>query len=257
MNNILTSDLLLSNMATFNDSAAKLQSDIDNLKQLLARLKEQRQQKPYAAIVSAPVVEVIQPVAATAAVPVVEIAASVVIPKYANPNFSDLNSIQRSFVCSVIDKVRKNDGINMANITNPTFGGIPFPKENFPTLKLWDVIRTYTIFVRQEDNIYLPEEKPMKSAKKIFAKTLKTIAEFNNDFAKAIKEVREENYGEGWGSIIPEDAPMEVSIEEVLNEFVDLTQYEIDENDPCASLNRSRFLIDDETGKVSIIPIDA
>jgi hypothetical protein len=245
-------------MATFNDSAAKLQSDIHHLQELLARLKKQRQEQASAAVVaSVPIVETIQPVAATAATPVVEIAASVAIPKYAKPEFANLTPKQRRFVCSVIDKVRKNDGINMANITNPTFGGIPFPKSDFPTFKLWDVIRTYTTLVREEDNIYLPEEKSMKSAKKIITKTLKSIVEFNNDFAKAINEVREENYGEGWGSIIPEDAPMEVSINEVLNEFVDLTQYEIDENDPCASLNRSRFLIDDETGKVSIIPIDA
>ena len=242
-----------SNMATFNDSAAKLQAEIDRLQELLARLKEQHQQKPYAAIVSAPIVELIQPVAAIAAAPVVEIAASVAIPKYANPNFLNLNSMQRRFVCAVIEKVRRNKGINMANITNPTFGGIPFPKDDFPTIKLWDVICTYTTLVREEDNIYFPEEKSMKSAKKIITKTLKNVVEFNNDFAKAIEEVRDNTEMHNWA----DEPSSEVLIQDVLNLFVDLTQYEIDDNDPCASLDRSRFLINDETDKVSIIPIDA
>lgn len=247
-------------MATFNDSVTKLNTDIDNLHELLARLKKQRQQEiSPVVIVSAPVVENIKSnvaiVSASAtAFPIME--TKITIPKYGSSKFVELNTNQQEFVLAVINIVRKNDGINMANITNPTFDGIPFPKDDFPKkIKLGDVIHDYTTLVRNGDNIYLPREK--HNVKKTHVKTLKSVAEFNNDFAKAINEVREEKYGEGWNNIIPQDAPLEVSIEEVLNELVDLDQYEINENDPCQSLNKSRFLIDKKIGTVSIIPIDA
>ena len=244
-------------MATFCTTAVKLQADLDNLRELLARLKEQRRQEAS----SASVVKTnnyAAAAAAAAASPVVETVASVTtvaIPKYAKPIFGDLNNTQQRFVRTVIKMVCNNDGINMANITNPALGGIPFPKEHFSNMKLWDTIRIYTNLVREGENIYLPSEKPVKSGKKV--PILKTVAEFNNDFAKAIQAVREEEYGVGWSDEIPLDAPMDVSIEDVLNEFADLTQYAIDETDPCASLDKTRFLIVEETGMVSIIPIDA
>lgn len=254
-------------MATFTSelvsSIEKVRLGIGHLKSLLALLEEKRREQ--ASATSAPVVEESEHAAAAAAA-----TAPVEIPEYAKPNFAKLTPNQQHFVLAVINKVRKNDGINIAEITNQNKSGIPFPKEDFPDkenpgqfMKFSQVISTYTTLIRggvNDHNIFLPEEKPAKKvtvqkAKKATVRTLKTVVEFNNDFAKAIEAVREDKYGEGWTNIVPADAPLEVSIADVLDQFIDLTQYAIDdESNPCASLNESRFLINE--GMVSIIPAD-
>lgn len=226
---------------TFNQRADDLLAKMDAL---MARLSSP--------VVKAPV-EPIRPiaVASAAAGPVVE-TTSDVIPKYASPQFAELTQKQQHFVRKVLNMVIKENGINMAEITNPMNDGIPFPKEDFPGKKFGDVIRIYTTLVKEGDNLFTPPEKLSKGAKKATVWTLKSIEEFNEDFAKAIEEVRANTSTECWA----DEPPSEVLIQDVLDEFADLTQYEIDETDPCASLNRSRFLIDETTGMVSIIPED-
>lgn len=183
------------------------------------------------------------------------------IPKHAKPNFAGLTPNQQRFVAGIIGIVETHNGINMAELTN-THCGIPFPKDDFPNMKLIRVITAYTHLIREGDNIFLPvvktatkPTKPATKPKKV-VKTLKSVKEFNNDFANAIEAVREEEYSD-WADNVPDNAPLEVLIKDVLDKMGDLAQYEIDSMDPCASLETGRFLIDAESGMVSIMPADA
>ena len=237
---------------TFNQRADSLLVRMNALK---ARLQE-----ASSPVVKAPVVEPIRPTAPTAAAvaaaaaPVAEITADA-IPKYASPQFAELTQKQQRFVRKVINMVSNENGINMAEITNPLNDGIPFPKEDFPGKKFGDVIRIYTILVKEGDNLFIPPEKSSKSSKKASVKkTLKSVEEFKNDFAEAISAILDKRPApQNWG-----DDSNEVEIHEVLIELGHLAQYDINESDPCASLALDdRFLINDRTGKVSLNPVKA
>ncbi len=241
----------------------EFEAEVVRLRDLLAELERINAAKPAS---ETPMVAVAAAAAGGAETPVS-------IPKHAKRVFADLTPNQQRFVAAIIGIVKSHDGINMAELTN-TKCGIPFPKDDFPNMKLIQVIMAYTHLIREGDNIFLPavktDTKPSKPTTKpqkvVKTKTLKTVEDFNNDFAKAIEAVRADEHGD-WADNVPADAPLEVSIEDVLKKLCDwaqceidsmdpLAHYEIDSMDPCASLEVGRFLINTKTGMVSIIPKD-
>ncbi len=147
---------------------------------------------------------------------------------------------RKEFVNSIKQMVERHGEIFMANLTNPTFGGIRFSQDLFPEMRLKDVIREYTDLEIDGETVRV---KPKKGKK---TNTLKTPKEFNDDFEGAFHSFPTKNWAE--------DNVIKISL--ILNRMGCLDKYDINSSNPRASLDTTRFLINDATDEVSLIPED-